>query len=186
MATLRTRDLCALGNVSNSPPPKRTKPTKATSTCESDDGACAPKKKRKRKVCEDCKQTQPHFGMPSAKVKRWCGGCAKQHAGAESLTTQKVCEDCTQKQPSFGMPSAKVKRWCGGCAKQHAGAESLDKRKPQLQHKDIAFVRFAGSTQGGVRKRRGVMAPRPTGVHAAHAILGVAMPITDAPPFDFF
>ena len=146
MATLRTRDLCALGNVSNSPPPKRTKPTKATSTCESDDGACAPKKKRKRKVCEDCKQKQPHFGMPSAKVKRWCGGCAKQHAGAESL----------------------------------------DKRKPQLHHKDIAFVRFAGSTQGGVRKRRGVMAARPTGVHAAHAILGLAPPITDAPPFDFF
>ena len=60
MATLRTRGLCALGNVSNSPPPKRTKRTKAISTCEdfedskdSDDGACAPKKKRKTQVCED-------------------------------------------------------------------------------------------------------------------------------------
>ena len=57
MATLRTRGLCALGNVSNSPPPKRTKRTKAISACEdfedskdSDDGACAPKKKRKTKV----------------------------------------------------------------------------------------------------------------------------------------
>ena len=79
MATLRTRGLCALGNVSNSPPPKRTKRTKAIPTCEdfedskdSDDGACAPKKKRKTKVCEDCKQTQPTFGLPPAKAKRWC------------------------------------------------------------------------------------------------------------------
>ena len=153
MATLRTRGLCALSNVSNSPPPKRTKRTKAISTCEdfedskdSDDGACAPKKKRKTKVCEDCKQTQASFGLPPAKAKRWCSGCAKEHPEAESLNTKRT----------------------------------------QKIYKDIAFVRFAGSTQGGVRKRRGVMAPRPTGVHAAHAILGVAMPITDAPPFDFF
>jgi hypothetical protein len=81
------------------------------------------------------------------------------------------------------MPSAKVKRWCGGCAKEHAGAES---RRAAESRKDIAFVRFAGSMKGGVRKRRGVSAPWPTGVHAAHGILGVALPITDAPPVDFF
>ena len=42
-------------------------------------------------MCEDCKQTQPSFGLPAEGQKRWCAKCAKGHAGAQNLSSKK-CE----------------------------------------------------------------------------------------------
>jgi hypothetical protein len=35
----------------------------------------------KRRMCEDCDKKQSSFGLPSEGKARWCGGCAKGHAG---------------------------------------------------------------------------------------------------------
>jgi LSD1 subclass zinc finger protein len=74
-----------------------------------------------KKMCEGCQLKAPSFGLPAEGKKRWCGGCAKGHAGAEHVSRKK-CEGCGLKQPSFGLPAEGEKRWCGGCAKGHTGA----------------------------------------------------------------
>ena len=78
---------------------------------------------RSSKKCEDCGLKQPTFGLPAeGGRKRWCGGCAKGHAGAAAVG-RTMCEGCGLKQPNFGLPAeGGRKRWCGGCAKGHAGA----------------------------------------------------------------
>ena len=75
------------------------------------------------RTCADCDLKQATFGLPSehGPKKRWCAGCAKDHAGAVDVTSKK-CEGCGLAQASFGLPSNKKPRWCGGCAKRHAGA----------------------------------------------------------------
>jgi hypothetical protein len=69
-----------------------------------------------------------NFGLPAEGKKRWCGGCAKGHAGAGDVANKK-CEDCGLKQPNFGLPAEGKTRWCGGCAKGHAGAVDVAKTK---------------------------------------------------------
>eukprot|EP01046_Picozoa_sp_COSAG06_P079894 COSAG06_NODE_27267_length_596_cov_1.507042_1_plen_198_part_11 len=45
------------------------------------------------KKCEDCGETRPTWGMPSAKPQRWCAGCAKaDHPGAVDKYPRKKCE----------------------------------------------------------------------------------------------
>jgi hypothetical protein len=46
--------------------------------------------------CEGCKLKQPSFGLPAEGKARWCGGCAKEHAGAEDVKNRK-CEGCRLK-----------------------------------------------------------------------------------------
>ena len=61
--------------------------------------------------------------------KRWCGGCAKAHAGAEDLSNKK-CEGCGLKGASLGLPAEGKKRWCSGCATRHTpGVVGVAKRK---------------------------------------------------------
>jgi len=52
---------------------------------------------RKRKHCEDCGLKQPCFGLPTDRKSRWCGGCAKEHAGAVNVVT-KHCGSPQKKQ----------------------------------------------------------------------------------------
>jgi hypothetical protein len=73
------------------------------------------------KKCEGCGLKQPSFGLPAEGKRRWCGGCAKGHAGAVDIQSKK-CEDCELKRANFGLPAEGRARWCGGCAKGHAGA----------------------------------------------------------------
>ena len=35
-------------------------------------------------MCEDCGATQPSFGLAAEGTPRWCGGCAKVRAAAQS------------------------------------------------------------------------------------------------------
>jgi hypothetical protein len=72
------------------------------------------------KKCEGCGLKRPNFGLPLDGKRRWCGGCAKGHAGAVVVGNKK-CEDCELKKSSFGLPSDRKRRWCGGCAKGHVG-----------------------------------------------------------------
>ena len=74
-----------------------------------------------KRKCEGCQLKQANFGLPAEGKRRWCGGCAKGHAGAVSISGKK-CEDCELNQSTFGLPSDGKKRWCSGCAKAHAGA----------------------------------------------------------------
>ena len=83
--------------------------------------------------CEDCATKQPNFGMAAEGRARWCGACAKSHAGASNLNVRN-CEDCGLKARSYGeaftSKGTKAKsvrrRWCGSCArKSHAGAVCL-------------------------------------------------------------
>ena len=39
--------------------------------------------------CEDCALKAPSFGLPAEGRKRWCSGCAKAHAGAQSFESQR-------------------------------------------------------------------------------------------------
>ena len=58
-----------------------------------------------RRMCEDCALGQPRFGLPAeGGRRRWCGGCAKAHAGARDVVSRR-CEDCALKVPSFGLPA---------------------------------------------------------------------------------
>ena len=79
--------------------------------------------------CEECELKQPSFGLPAEGKTRWCGGCAKGHAGAVNVASKK-CEGCGLKQPSFGLPAeGKRLRWCAGCATAHKGAQNNKKKK---------------------------------------------------------
>ena len=62
-----------------------------------------------------------NFGLLAEGKRRWCGGCAKAHAGAVDVSSKK-CEDCELSQPNFGLPAEGTTRWCGGCAAGHDGA----------------------------------------------------------------
>ena len=68
------------------------------------------------------------FGLPSDRMKRWCSGCAKGHAGAVDVSS-KMCEGCGVKGASLKLPSDRMKRWCSGCAKGHAGAVNANSKK---------------------------------------------------------
>jgi hypothetical protein len=35
-----------------------------------------------QKMCEDCGEKRPNWGLMEEKKKRWCGPCAKSHEGA--------------------------------------------------------------------------------------------------------
>jgi hypothetical protein len=90
------------------------------------------------KKCEDCGVKQPTYGFKEVTSnsgitlegkKRWCTGCAKEHAGTEDLTRKKNCEGCQQKMAFFGLPAEGIKRWCRGCAKAHTGAVDIKHKK---------------------------------------------------------
>ena len=68
---------------------------------------------RGKKKCEDCQLKMPSFGLPAHGKKRWCGGCAKAHAGVVKANNKK-CEDCQLKRPSFGLMAEGKKRWRSG------------------------------------------------------------------------
>jgi hypothetical protein len=78
----------------------------------------------KSKKCEGCGLQRPSFGLPAEGKMRWCGGCAKAHAGAVNVNPSKKCEGCGLQRPSFGLPAEGKMRWCGGCAEAHAGSAS--------------------------------------------------------------
>eukprot|EP01045_Picozoa_sp_COSAG04_P020329 COSAG04_NODE_2070_length_4866_cov_72.921334_5_plen_356_part_00 len=52
-----------------------------------------------------------NFGLPSDRLRRWCGTCARQHEGAIDVVNKR-CEDCQKKRPNFGMPDERKARWC--------------------------------------------------------------------------
>jgi hypothetical protein len=85
---------------------------------------------------------------------RWCGGCAKAHAGAVNIVSQK-CEGCQLKLASFGLPAeGKNRRWCAGCAKGHAGAVNVNhKRSCEDCGAKVAggAAIHCGGPQGGLR-----------------------------------
>ena len=64
--------------------------------------------------CEDCAQKRPAFGLPAEGKTRWCGSCAKAHAGAVDISSRK-CEDCQEKRASIGLRTEARGRWCSGC-----------------------------------------------------------------------
>ena len=115
--------------------------------------ATAPARSAMPAHCEDCALRQPSFGLPAEGRTRWCGGCAKAHAGARDVTSKR-CEDCALKQPGFGLPAEGRKRWCVGCAKAHAGAQSLRKRRRGSGARTAA--------QAKPPKRRAPVAEEPT------------------------
>jgi hypothetical protein len=82
------------------------------------------------KMCEGCQLKQANFGLPG-EVNRWCGGCAKGHAGAVGVKHKK-CDDCQLKHPNFGLPAEGKRRWCAGCAKAHAGAVNVTHKKCEV------------------------------------------------------
>jgi hypothetical protein len=89
-------------------------------------------------ACEDCKLKRPGFGMKPDGKKRWCGGCAKAHAGEGNFA--KLCEGCLLKIPSFGLPSdGKTPRWCSVCAKAHEGAMMVRKKCEGCQLKQPLY-----------------------------------------------
>ena len=53
---------------------------------------------------------------------RWCGRCAKDHAGAMDVSGRQKCESCRLATPSFGLPAEGTRRWCGRCAAAQEGA----------------------------------------------------------------
>jgi hypothetical protein len=98
--------------------------------------------------CEDCGLKQSNFGKPSDGKRRWCGGCAKEHAGVinNDVITENIdvitemCEDCTLVAPSYGLPLEERKRWCAGCAQGHAGAVKVrSERSRSCQHCGQSF-----------------------------------------------
>ena len=89
--------------------------------------------------CEGCAKAAT-FGLPTegtnqdpavrgGKVRRWCAGCAKAHAGAVDVTHRKRCEDCGLKPRSYGLPADGKYRWCGRCKMQHLGAVNLKSKR---------------------------------------------------------
>ena len=88
------------------------------------------------KKCEACGLKQPSFGLPGEGKKRWCGGCAKAHAGAELKTGyNKMCESCVLKKAHYGLPMEGTRRWCMACAQPHAGlggAINIKTKRPVL------------------------------------------------------
>ena len=68
-----------------------------------------------KKLCDDCYQTIPSFGIPGEKgpaggtVLRWCQNCAKSHEGAKNLINRQ-CEDCQSKLATCNMPRKVVVR----------------------------------------------------------------------------
>ena len=79
---------------------------------------------RKIGKCEDCSLTRPGFGLPAEGKRRWCGGCARGHDGAQNVVSKR-CEDCALTRPNFGLPAEGRARWCSGCARGHDGAQNL-------------------------------------------------------------
>jgi hypothetical protein len=64
--------------------------------------------------------------------RRWCGSCAKDHAGAVDIIA-KMCEGCKTKHPSYGLPSdGKRGRWCLKCSKAHPGAVDVVNAKCEV------------------------------------------------------
>ena len=82
--------------------------------------------------CEDCALKRPSFGLPAEGKRRWCGGCAKAHAGARNIVNKR-CEDCALKTPAFGLPAEGKRRWCAFCASGHDGAINMKNKRPPLE-----------------------------------------------------
>ena len=101
-------------------------------------------------LCLDCKLVAPHYGYPENQYagytvsprtdfpnnpRRWCGKCAKNHAGAEYLENKNMCEECGLKHAGYGLlgdvsgtkrrGSVGKKRWCGACAKKYPDAVAI-------------------------------------------------------------
>ena len=50
----------------------------------------------RHRKCEDCQTKRPHFGLPDEpKKERWCGVCAKQHAGSVDIGTRSPVPRCS-------------------------------------------------------------------------------------------
>jgi LSD1 subclass zinc finger protein len=99
-----------------------------------------------KKLCEDCRAMSKSWGLPTEAARdgrsgagkgswllrnqdaRWCAACAKQHAGA--VTVSNLCEDCSAGRANFGLLGEKKNRWCGACRTAHAGA--VDKVNPPV------------------------------------------------------
>ena len=88
--------------------------------------AASSQPKVKKNICEGCGKKQASFGLANQRKRRWCAGCATQHADAFDLIN-KVCEGCSFKRASFGLPLERKRRWCCQCAKIHEGAFDLSK-----------------------------------------------------------
>jgi hypothetical protein len=80
-----------------------------------------------------------NFGLPSDRLRRWCGTCARQHEGAIDVVNKR-CEDCQKKRPNFGMPEERKARWCHGCSQKHEGAENVvSKRCEECKNKQPSY-----------------------------------------------
>ena len=83
-----------------------------------------------RPMCEGCGLKQPTFGVPAeGGRKRWCGGCAKGHAGAVNGGVGQKVRGLWAEVPDFRRASGgreeAVVRWLregasrgGGCCQQ--------------------------------------------------------------------
>ena len=146
---------------------------------------------RTDKMCEDCRKLPARFGLPKEKeglpkekegllkLRRWCTGCAKGHAGAENYSAKSrrggtvrtktgakfsktKCEDCGCRGPSFSLPPAKRRRWCAPCAKTHPGAIDRNEKVALCEDCEQAPCKF-GLTTDGVKRWCGACAKKHTG-----------------------
>jgi hypothetical protein len=111
----------------------------------------------KKKLCEDCDEKSPSYGMPGekgpkgGKVLRWCVRCAQQHEGSLQLVSRR-CEGCNKRQCRFGMPGGKAV-WCSFCAKDHPGSADVYNKKCEdcgVRHPTYCLPDFK---PGGGRRR---------------------------------
>jgi hypothetical protein len=101
------------------------------------------------KKCEGCQLKETTFGLLAEGKRRWCGGCAKAHAGAVSLC--KRCEGCGENRARFGLPVEGKRRWCSGCAKAHVGTEDVSRNK--CEGCGLKAARYAGLPSDGEKRR---------------------------------
>ena len=91
------------------------------------------------KRCEDCALKVPNFGLPAEGRKRWCGGCAKAHAGVRIQGSNKrrhsagALVTTTQAEPS-----APKRRALTATHGDVAAREAEESKAPPLAAKEAA------------------------------------------------
>ena len=84
-------------------------------------------------MCEGCGLKHPTFGVPAeGGRKRWCGGCAKGHAGAVGQRWVKRCEGFGLERPTVGVPAEGGRKRPAKKAKPNPPARA---KAPQLGDK---------------------------------------------------
>ena len=127
--------------------------------------------KTKKKLCEECKECTPSWGLPASLAggterrgprghgqanpagnrQRWCTACAKGHPGAV-ITIGRRCEDCAEKWARFALDGDAAARWCRSCGLSHAGARDRYAKKGESCH--AKTPKYGMVTDGGAFKPR--------------------------------